>query len=115
MPTPQRRQPVALVLLSVFVVADANEGRFEQMNDGRHDFQLGQSAQRHMLGHGRADGGQRFGERPEMLVFRLLSPLAVGRMVAILLAAPGVSTRRLNMSVRRRTNPHILPGRRYDK
>ena len=44
-----------------------------------------------------------------------LPPLAIGGMVPILLAAPGVAARRLNMSVGGWTNPHIRPGGRYDK
>ena len=36
-------------------------------------------------------------------------------MVAVLLASPGIAPHRLDVSVRRGTDPHVPPGRRNDE
>src|SRR5262245_48034642 len=47
--------------------------------------------------------------------FRAFPHLAKTSVIAVLLAAPCVASRCLDVTDRLQTNPHIRPGRRYDK
>ena len=68
-----------------------------------------------MLGDRRPDRRQRRGEREQMLVFRLLARLAIFGVIFVLLAPFDVAAGRLNVPIRRRTDPDIGPCRWDDK
>jgi hypothetical protein len=59
----------------------------------------------------RADARKRFAECDYVFVLGALADFAKARVISVLLAPFGVPTGRLNVSVRKRTDPHIRPGR----
>src|SRR6202008_660505 len=71
-----------------------------------------QPAQRHVLADLGPNPRQRIGEGYNMLILGAVAHLAEARVIAILLAPPGVTSGRLDMSVSERTDPDIGPGRR---
>src|SRR6185437_12187917 len=52
-------------------------------------------------------------DEEQAAVFRLVAHAAPARMIAVLLAAPGVAADSLNVAIRIRTDPDIGPGRRH--
>ena len=62
--------------------------------------------------HPSAESWQPLGEEQEAPVLGRIADLPPARVIAVLLAAPGVSAHRLDMPVRRRANPHLGPRRR---
>ena len=74
-------------------------------------FSRGKPAKRHVLANLRADGRKSLGELDHMFVFGALAHLAKKRMVAILLAPLGIAAGGLDVTVRKRADPDIGPGR----
>ena len=95
----KRGQAVALVRPGVVVVADADQRGFQQMHDGGQHLLARQPAQRHVLGEPGADRRQRPRELHHVLVLRALAHFAELRVIAVLLAAPGVAAGGLDVAV----------------
>ena len=108
----QGGQPVALVLLGVIDIADADERVFQEMDDRRQNLFARQTPQAHVLVDGFADRRKRLREGKHVLVFRALAHFAESRVIAVLLAPLGIPAGRLNVAVGFRRDPHIRIGRR---
>src|SRR5262249_43971302 len=89
------RQADGTVLLRVLLVADANEGFFEQLDHrGKHLF-TGE-APPFQVGVGPpADSGQGAGESDELAVFHFVADVTPARVIPILFAAARVAAGRL--------------------
>ncbi len=111
-PVAQRGEPVRPVLARVSRIAHANQRHVQQVDHGGQHLVARQARCRQLRGHRLAYARQRCSERqqPAVLV-RIAEGPPVG-VIAVLLAAPGVATGRLQMAVRVRTDPHIGIGRR---
>src|SRR5205814_10151340 len=78
-----------------------------QMHDRGQNLVLRQAAQTHVLLHPPANFRQCLAEDEHAIVFVFVAHLLPTLMVTILLPAPGVAGRGLDVSVRRWTNPDI--------
>src|SRR5690606_21143007 len=111
-PRAQRRQAEALVLRSIDIVADADHRMVEEPHHGS-DHALARQATPAQVGvDALAQLRQPTGEirkAPELGVVATRGP---GGMVAILLAAPLVAPRRLDVAGGIKTDPDVGPGRR---
>ena len=111
----ERREAERAVLARVALVADPDERRREQPHDGGEHLRARHARQREIAPRARADARQRRAERAQAAVLRLVAHLAPARVIAILLAAARVARRRLDVAVRRATDPHVAPRRRHDE
>ena len=106
-----RRKPVGAVLSRVRGVADADQRLVEQADAQReHAFAAEAGCAQVRLDAG-AEARQHL---PEADHPAELDPVAVGRpvgVIAVLLAAPRVAARRLEVPVGSRADPDVLPGR----
>ena len=114
-PVLQSGQPIAIVLLRVVLVADADQRRLKKMNDGCQYFFARQSAPSHVLVHFFANRGQFVREGDDMLIFGAFSHFAKKRVIAILFASLRVASRRLKMTVGEGTYPNVPPCRGNDQ
>jgi hypothetical protein len=111
MAIPQGRDAVRAVVAGVLVAADADQGPLEQADGRRKDELARERPAGEVPGNPPPDArqGSRETLRPGVLVV-----IAAGtelRVVAVLLAAAGVSTGRLEVAGRRGTDPDVGPGR----
>src|SRR5262249_6693608 len=104
-----------VILLRIFLVADADECRFEEAHDGRQDLLARQAGQGQVLLDPPAEARQGPGEGDHAVVLRLVADLAPARVVAVLLAAAVVAPGRLEVAVGDGADPHVGPGRRDDQ
>jgi hypothetical protein len=105
-------EPIALVVPGVVAVADADQRRLQEIDDGGQHLLARQAAQRHMRRHPGANPRQGLGEVNEMLIFRAFADLAKGGVIAVLLAAARIAPGRLEMAAGVGRDPDIGPGRR---
>ena len=75
-------------------------------------FSRGRPGRREVRVDALADRRQQPGEGDHPLELRAVAVLAVARVVAVLLAAPGVATGRLQVAARVGADPDVRPGRR---
>ena len=109
----QRRQPEGLVLLRVALGADPKEAEVEQPHRaGEHPLADQPAAPEVLLGPGRASPAAPWRTSPSSSNFSRSRLLAPGRVVEVLLAPGVVDARRLDVAVRVRADPDLLPGRR---
>ena len=83
----QRGEAVGVIFLRVLLVADADEGGFEQAHDGGEHLLARQAGKGEVLFDALADDGQRFAEELHAFVLVFVAHLAPARMIAALLAA----------------------------
>jgi hypothetical protein len=107
-----RRQPERVIVASVLVVADADQGLFEELHDGGDDLPLRQARRRHVGGRSSSQLWQRGSKVQDALELGLVPHLPPARMVTMLLPATRVPPRRLQMSRGIGTDPHVSPCRR---
>src|SRR5262249_40594005 len=111
----QRREAVGAVLACVLLVADADARYLEQADDRRQNFLAWQARPREVAFDRCANLGQRRRERDHSAVFRLVANRAPARMVPILLSALCVTAGGLDVAVRERADPDVLPrGRDHE-
>ena len=109
---PQRGQPERTIETGVLVVADPDEGRLEEPHDGGQDLVARQAGRREIPFAAGADPRQdarEIEQLPELGVVAVRTP---ARVIAVLLASPGVPTRRLEVTGRIGADPDIGPGGR---
>ena len=87
MPIAHGRQAERVIRLCVFFVADPDEGRFEELDDGREDLLSGQSSPARSARHAPANPWQRPREADELFVLVFVTHLAPARMITVLFAA----------------------------
>src|SRR5690606_20714072 len=113
--TAQRRQPEAVVLLRIGVVADSHQGFVEKPDNRRDDTRAGYAAPSQVLIDDGAQLRQRLGERYQAGEFGVTATLKPVWMVAVLLPSLLVAPRRLDVAVGVGCDPHVGPGWRYGK
>ena len=101
-----------MVVAGVFLVANANQRRLQQLDRGREYLLARQAPLPQMTSGSATNLGQRFRERDDAFVFVLVLSLAPPGVIAILLAAARVAAGGLQVSVRRGADPDVLPRRR---
>lgn len=94
----------------VFVVADADEGGFEKLDDGGEHLAAVEIGELEILGDAGADFGKGAAELEDAFVLGLVAGLAPERMVAVLFAAACVDAGGLQMPVGVFGNPDVGPG-----
>ncbi len=112
MTIPHRRQPERVVLLGIPFVADANQRRFEQLDEGGDDLGAGQSLLAHVPIDAFANARECAPERHHALVLRFVAHLTPPLVIPVLLATTDIASGCLNVAVCARADPDILPGRR---
>ena len=108
----QGGQAEGVVLLGVLLVADADQRRLEELDDGRQHLLAPQAALRQVALDPLADLRQRVAEGDHAAELGLVADLPPVGVVAVLLAPPGVAAGRLQMAVRAGADPDVGPGRR---
>ena len=108
-------RPYGLIVAGVLVVADTDERLLEQLHDGGDDLGAGKRGAGQVLFGAAAKGGQRGCEIEDAAVLGFVPHLAPARVIAMLLAALDVPPGCLEVAVRVRADPHVLPGRRDDE
>ena len=112
MPVAQRGQPEAAVGPGVFVVADPDQGRLQQAHRGGDDLLLAEGVTAKIgldLGADRRQGAAEGGHAGELGLVARRPP---ARVIAVLLAAPGVAAGGLDVAERVSANPDLFVGRR---
>ena len=107
-----RRQAERLVVARVLLVADANQRLLEELHDGGDDLVARQAGQRDVGVGLPPQRRQRGGEVEDAIVLGLVPYATPARVIAMLLAPARVSTGRLQVAARVRTDPHAAPRRR---
>ncbi len=107
-----RGQPVGLVLLRVFGVADPDQGHFQQPDDRRQHLLARQPRLREVRLAALADERQRAGEGDHPVELGLVPRLVPGRVVAMLLPTARIAAGRLDVPVAEGGDPDIGPGGR---
>ena len=108
-------QAVGAVFARVLLVANADEGRFKQADDGRENLFARQAGQRKVVLDALADDGKRLAELDHALVLGLVADLAPPRVVPALLASTLVASGSLQVAVGVGADPDLAPGRRDDE
>lgn len=108
----QGRKTEGVVVPGILGIADAHERCLEQANDRGNHLLARQPRPRKIARDAPANARQGAGESGEPRIFRLVAHLAPARVIAILLASSRVAAGRLDMALRARADPHLLPGRR---
>ncbi len=108
----QRGEAVGAIGARVFFVTHADQRVLEQEHDDRQDFVARQPRQLEIAAHPPAHPRQGGPERQHPPVFFLIANFPPPRVVAVLLAATGVATGRLQVTVGERTDPNVAPRRR---
>ncbi len=106
----QRGQAVGAVVLGVSVAAHPEEAEIEQAHRGREDPFPPQAASGQFARDGLTQLGQRGGEVEHVIVLLLVPLLPPARVVEVLPAPGGVEPDGLDVPVRPRADPHLLPG-----
>src|SRR5689334_22712549 len=83
------------------------------MHDRGEDLLPGKAAQGEMLTHPGADIREAVGEGQHVTVLCAVANLAEPRMIAVLLAAAGIPTSRLDVTIWLGADPYIRPCRRH--
>ena len=104
--------PCDLCFRSVLFVADADVGSREQFDDGGKDTRTATRRPHQVAAGALADRGQHFRKCEHAVVLGRVALGAPAGVIAILLAAGGVTTGGLQMRARVGGNPHIGPRRR---
>ena len=111
-------EAVGVVVASVLGVADADEGGFEQADDGGKNFLARKAVHREVVLDTLANGRQGGTEVQHVLVFGLIASGAPAGVVAALLASASVAAGGLQMPVGGGTDPDVDPcgwdGERFD-
>ena len=103
------RQAERAVGRRVLVVAHPDQRGLEQAHDRGEHFLPGKPRTSEIRSHPSAERWQPLGEQQEAPVLGRIPDLSPARVIAVLLATPGVSAHRLDMPVRRGANPHLGP------
>ena len=111
-PALQGRQAERAVEPRVLVVADPDEGRLQQPDDGRQHLLARHARYRQVGVAAFADTRQDAGEVDEALELRVVAAGPPALVVAILLATLGVAPGRLEVAGRVRADPDVRPGGR---
>ena len=109
---PQRGQAIGSVVLGVSLAAHPEEAEVEQPHSGREHPLPGQAASGQLRDDDLAGVGQRGGEIEHVIVLLLVPPFPPARMVEILPAPGRIEPDGLDVPVRPRADPHVLPGGR---
>ena len=100
-----------MVFTGVGLVADADEGGFEEADDGGEDFFAREAGEGEVLVDALADGGEGGAEVEHVFVLGLVADFAPARVVAGLLAAAGVAAGGLQVAVGDGADPDARPRR----
>jgi hypothetical protein len=109
----QCRQPEALVLLGVFVVADAEQSQLHHAYNGSQHALARQPRSFQIFLDTRADQRQHARESKQLAVLGVVAYFAPARMIPILFASTLIATRRLQMPIRIAADLHLFPRRGY--
>ena len=101
-----------IVVPRVFLIADPDQGRFQQPNHSGQDFFTGKPGPRQILLSPAADGRQNLAKRDQPVVFGFVSKHSPARVVPVLLATFGIPCSRLNVAIRNWADPDITPSGR---
>src|SRR5213083_2551748 len=93
------RQAERAVLFCILLVTDAYNDRVEQQENGGNDFYTREVMQLKVMVATTTNGGKSFTKGDHMVIFCLVAYFAPARMVAILFAAFGIASSRLDMSI----------------
>src|SRR5437588_3064575 len=104
MPISQRRKTVARVVPHVLGIPNANASRIEQSDDQRNDFLARQSCLRKIAAKAATQTRQCLREFDHPVELRTVADLPPLRVIAILLSAASVPSRRLQMTTGIATN-----------
>ena len=99
-----------MFLARVLFVADADQGDFHEGDDGGEDFFARQAGLLEVLVDAFANGREGFGEESHALVLSLVADFAPARVITALLAAAGVASGGLEVSVGDGADPDVGPG-----
>ncbi|GAV37054.1 hypothetical protein ROTAS13_04747 [Roseomonas sp. TAS13] len=112
MPVPQRGQAIGAVLRGIVLVADTDQRVLQQPRHGRQHLLPRQALARHVRRHPLPDLRQAGSELHHVPVFRRIPRFPPSGVVAVLLAAPLIPARGLEMPVRQRADPDVAIGGR---
>src|SRR5579859_5582633 len=111
----QGRQPVGAVFAGVLVVAHADEGLVEQLNDGGENLAPAQRGRPQVTLRALPDLGQRFAQLEHVAELRLVALVAIERVIAILFPAAGIAGGGLDVALGIGTDPDVGPCGRDDQ
>jgi hypothetical protein len=108
-PVAEGGQPERLVEPRILLVPHPDQRQLQEPDDRRQDLLARQSGSAEIRVDTLADGRQQAGERDHPVELRALAMLAVGGVVAVLLAAAGIAPGRLKVAPRVRADPYVRP------
>src|SRR6185295_351413 len=111
----QSCQSVGTVFARVFVVAHADQRLVQQLHYRGEYLAPAQLGAAQITFRTLANGGQHFAQLEHVAKLRLVASIAITRMVAVLLPAPGIARRSLDVAFRVRADPYVGPRRRNNQ
>src|SRR4029450_2199304 len=105
------RKTERFVFASILFIADPDEASLEKLHDCREHFLPRQTAPGQIFLQPSANFRERFPEVDQSIVFVLIPYFPPALVIPILFPPAGIPSGRLNVPIRRRTNPDIAPRR----
>jgi hypothetical protein len=105
----QGGEAIAGVVLCVFAVADADQRLVEEAHNRGQDLLARGSSQRHVLVDALSNAREQPGKFAETLILVAVTDVAPTRVIEVLLAAPRIPPRGLNVTVCSGADPHVGP------
>src|SRR6266700_3522882 len=99
------RKTERFVFARIFFIADADETPLQKLHDSRDYLSPRQTAQSKVFLQPSANFRERFSEVDQSIVFVLIANFPPALVISILFPSPGISSDRLDVPIRQRTNP----------
>src|SRR4029450_4022045 len=109
------RETERFVFARILFIADADQASLQELHDCREHFLPRQTAQSQIFLHSSANFRERFSEIDQSIVFVLVADFPPACVIPVLFPSPGIPSGRLDVSIRRRTNPDISPRWGYSE
>src|SRR3954470_4513153 len=106
----QRGEAERVILAGILLVADADESRLEELDHGAEHLATRETGAPEISGDGPSQAGKCASEVDQARVLRAVALLPPIRMIAVLLAASGVPSRRLEVPAGVGADPDVSPG-----
>jgi hypothetical protein len=105
------RKTERFVFARILFIPDADQASLEELHDCRDHFFPRQTAQSQIFLQPSANFRERFSEIDQSIVFVFVAYFPPALMIPVLFPSPGIPSGRLDVSIRRRTNPDLSPRR----
>src|SRR5690348_1918609 len=112
---PHGCQSKRMIRFRVFLITNADSGVLQQAHDRGQHLRFGQTPALKVMCHPASNPWKSLAERDHAMILGFIANAAVFRVIKILLATTRIAPYGLQVTLRRRADPNLSPGRRYDQ